>query len=61
VGSRLGPRRSGGRSAHRPGSKRRSLRLAGLTTLWIVLELFIEKEDLLSGSEDKLAAAVNAD
>ena len=34
--------------------------LAGLAALGVVLELFVEEEDLLTGSEDKLTVAIHA-
>jgi hypothetical protein len=41
-------------------ARSRTLRLAVLATLRIVLELLVVKEQLLSGSEYKLVAAINA-
>jgi hypothetical protein len=38
----------------------RALCLAGLAALGVVLELFIQEEDLLTGSEDKLTVAIYA-
>ena len=38
----------------------RTSRLARLAALWVVLKMFIEEEQLLSGGKDELAFAVNA-
>jgi hypothetical protein len=42
-----------------PRAEGSTLAFAGLAALGIVLELFIEKEDLLSGREHKLAVAIH--
>ncbi|HWZ51913.1 MAG TPA: hypothetical protein VNW54_10665 [Granulicella sp.] len=60
LGTGLGARYARrGDTAARASAQRGSLGLAGLAPFGIVLELFIEKEDLLSGRENELAVAIH--